>query len=180
MTLKVSKIYDCIVTGDADSLTDITIPISSLDLDENQTGISSLTIVCPDGLNFASSILARPNGGLILSSYDLYSDGSSALEKELDEFLITSISDSSGASSHSVSITGQVEILNPSPKTENIIGESFIFTNKDGTVRIRGSVNMLLLPGDTLTYSGGSFTVDKIAINIRAESTSSTMEVSSG
>lgn len=175
-----SRKYTCVLTGAADSLSDLDIPISSINLDTNITATSSLTVICPDGLNLAEGILNRSNGGLILTSILVYSDGSEVDERTLTEFELSSISDYSGALSHSVSLTGQTDLTNASPVTVDLTGEFFIFTNLAGVVRVRSDVDIDLNPGDTINYSGGSFAVDKIAINITTSSATGTMEVSSG
>lgn len=175
--VKVSRQYTCILTGAADSLDDITLPISSFNLDKTLIGVSTLSVACPDGINFSAAILARPNGSLKITSTDIYTDGSEVQDSVTQEYTLSYVGPSQGSSNFSVSLSGQTTLTNPTPGTETMIGESFIF---QGAIRVRGEINMNLTPGDTLNYSGGSFTVAKIAINSNSSPVVSVMEVTSG
>lgn len=150
----VGTTYVCTLTGAEDGTTDLTIPISNLSQDLNIDNTSSITVVCPNGSDFADEILARANGSIIIESTELYSDRTTQ-SSDSQEFGISAIQSSHGARNHSVSINGKRALTQRTPKKHTVRGHSFTSTNQQGRRTIRVGFDKDILPNDTIILTGG-------------------------
>lgn len=164
-----SRLFTCKITGAADSLSDLEVPISNINIDHNATtGLSSIAVTVPNGPIYSDNIIARLNGGILITATDVYIDGNSD-SIDFVEYPIGSIQSNEGARNFSVSLQGSV--VNPirtSVNAVNIFGVSFRPVNADGSSRIRSLMNKDVLPGDIITTpDNDTFSAGNIAMVIR-------------
>jgi len=170
--------YTCIITGAADGLDDAIIPLSNISIRMDETNVSSLSVVCPDGVGYADSIINRKNGSLKLLSLEIYNDGTESLS-DSQEYAITAISSARGSKSFSVSITAQTTLFNTTPKIIILSGVSYISQNQSGNTRLRASPDKDILPGDTVILDDLSeLLVNTVTTTISARLSS--MEITDG
>lgn len=137
------------LTGAADGVSDVIIPISSISGSINDVGNHSILIVCPDGFTYGGLISERLNGGFIITTIEVYTDGTSASVDSYEYALSTMASDR-GARSFSISLRGTASILET--EFDSYIGEgiSILSVNTSGKYRVRLDYNSDIRPGDTL------------------------------
>ena len=146
-----SRVFSCVITGAADSLPDLVIPISSLNISHNAgTSVSNMFIVCPDGPVFANGIIARSNGGIIITATDIYLDGTSD-STDLAEYAISGLQDNRGSKRHSISIQGAVTISRSFVNAIEVLNTTFTSLDKSGAMRVRMDMHKDMLPGDIIT-----------------------------
>lgn len=160
--------YYCTITGAADGLPDLVVPISSINGTLRYDGLSSYLVVVPDGISYAADIAARANGGFIIDSEEIYTDGTSEITQSV-EFNIESQRPDSGGRNFSVSIRGTSSVSNPTPKKLNVYGISFNSLDNSGKRRVRCEPNKDFLQGDTAVLpSGAEFAVELVTHIISA------------
>jgi hypothetical protein len=158
----ISRRYTCTITGAADSLADVVIPISSINGRLNSSGVSALNIVCPNGVDYAGAILARAQGSFIIAATEYYLDGSSEVS-DSQEFGNLAIAYQQGSRNYSVSIRGEraVTLHNPARKIA-IQGMSYTALQANGFRRLRCNNDKDFLPGDTAILPDG----EEVLINV--------------
>jgi len=151
-----SRLYTCVITGAADSLPDLTIPISSINISHNAgTTQSSIFITCPNGVDFSAGVIARKNGGIVITATDVFIDGTSE-SIDFIEYPISGFQSSQGAKRFSISIQGQVVITRTTVNAIVVPSVSFISLDASGAQRVRMDLNKDMLPGDILTLPDAS------------------------
>lgn len=144
----VSSRYYCTITGTADNTTDYVLPISSITTRFKGGEVSTITVVCPNGVDYASEILARSNGGIKISATEIYNDGSED-SSDWPEYAIDTIRSDKGARSFSVTLTGRGTRSYPFPKTLYLQGVSYIASQANGETTVRCDLDKDFNPGDT-------------------------------
>jgi Concanavalin A-like lectin/glucanases superfamily len=138
--------------------TDYYFPISSISLTLRPSASGSVTLVCPDGITYAASIIekSRANDATItLYEDEIYFDGS----VETTDKTITniSLSYSRGSRSFSVTLSGSIGIARHStPHSYKLEGIQFETLQGNGNRRIRCDLNKDIMPGDYVTSFDGS------------------------
>jgi hypothetical protein len=150
-----SRRYKCTVTGAANSLPDVIIPISSINGRVTNDGVSTLSIVCPEGVNYAAAIEARAAGGFVIESVEDYSDGSSDSSLWV-EYPITGVSSDRGAHNWSITISGSVTLTLGQARRLALLGVSYLAQSAAGKTRARCELDKDLLPGDVAMLDDGS------------------------
>jgi hypothetical protein len=151
-----SRIYVCTITGAADSLPDLEIPISSINISHNAgTTQSSMFITCPNGAGFSAGVIARKNGGIVITATDVFIDGTSE-SVDFDEYPISGFQSNQGAKRHSISIQGATTIVRTTVNAITVPSVSFISLDASGAQRVRMDLNKDMLPGDVLTLPDSS------------------------
>lgn len=169
--------YRCTLTGSANALDDIVIPISSINGRLNAGGVSSLNIVCPNGVDYAADIVNRDLGTFIIATTEHYTDGTSDTT-DSPEFANLAITYQRGGRSYSVSLRGEVNItLHYPPRKIAIQGFSYEAMQANGTRRIRCAMDKDFLPGDTAVLPDGEEVVMNAATYVIGPKNSS-MELS--
>lgn len=151
----IGRRYKCTITGAADALPDIEIPISSINGRLTNDGMSSLSIVCPDGVGYAAAIAARSNGGLIIESIEDYADGSSASDFSV-EYPITGYASDRGSQNWSITISVSTTLTLGQARRVNLKGISYLGRALTGKTRARCELDKDLLPGDVAMLDDGS------------------------
>lgn len=142
--------FICTITGASDSLPDVIIPIASLSGSLSVTGGNSLLVVCPDGATFGADIVARSNGGFIVTTVEAYTDGTTA-NIDSEEYTFSGITSDRGGRNWSFSLRGKNTESPALPFRYLATGISVLTTNADGKRRARVEYLSNLRPGDTLT-----------------------------
>lgn len=142
--------FVCTITGTADSLSDVVIPISSLSGSLTVTGVNSLLVVCPDGSTFGADIVARSNGGFIITTVEVYTDGTTA-NVDSEEYTFSGITSDRGSRNWSFSLRGKNTESPVLPFRYLATGISILTINADGKRRARADYLSNIRPGDTLT-----------------------------
>lgn len=159
------RVYIFTLTGGADGVDDIIIPISSFQSRTKSGDPSYLSVVIPT-TEYSNEINERLNGKLVVHMG--YSDGSKFLLLEIvSEVNFENIRIDEGAVNQSITLEGH--------KTESWIGkavnlEGASYMNlANGKLRYRCKPDLYLRPGDTANINDDSFVVESIAYSVSAE-----------
>ena len=168
-----SRRYYFILTGDADSTTDIEIPVSSIQCRRRNGEPTYLSVVIPDISNYPDIIL-RPNGDLVVEmSY--WHDNQDNFRTEIARATMENPRIDEGGRNKTITLSGH--------KTEGWISKSIVASGSSVYRRISdGKLNhrlaepeMFLNPGDTVTIDNDTYVVDYLSIVIG--SIQQTMEI---
>ncbi len=152
--------YEFVLTGTADGLSDVTIPISSFQCRLKSGAPSYLSVVIP-GLDYAAAIAARPNGDLQVYMIERYRGGHRIREK-IAEVDLDDVRIDKGTGSKSITLTGY-RTVTYDPKAMTLEGAAYGSTI-GGKRRYRCLSNLYLNPGDTVTVDDETFTADEITM----------------
>jgi hypothetical protein len=141
--------YTCVLTGSADGLSDLTLPISTFQARHKDDASSYGAITVPAGAQYADAIAARPNGEIVVTWHQ------GTLDEEALRFPPDDIRLDRGASSSTLSISGNYDAAARDPKLFTLTDVSYIATSS-GSTRYRAAGRGDLRPGD-FTYYGGTY-----------------------
>lgn len=159
------RAYTFILTGEADGIDDVVIPISSFQSRIKSDDPTYLSVVIP-GTDWSSEINARLNGELIVKmGYRLNNE--IVLSEIIAQVTMDGIRIDEGTSKQSITLDGyktelfihkEVDLKNP------------VYMNLDaGKLRYRCTPDLYLKPGDTVNINDDSFIVDTISFSVSAE-----------
>jgi hypothetical protein len=167
--------YYCTITGAADLLEDIKIPITSFQA-QKRSGYETYISAIISGLAYAEEVSARPNGEMIIDMAYVV-DGVESLREEILRADIEQINIYKESQGRSINIIGRQEqtfvakesrVYNPIYKSRAIDGSySFRFAAPD----------LYLSPGDTARVGSDSFTVSSISYLVSGGGGQTMMEV---
>jgi len=165
--LSAQRIFICILTGVANGLPDIELPISSLQYRQYGHGGTYLSVVVPSAARFAQEILARKNGEAVLYQGIKTSDGKRQLAIMARAGKIAVRHDSGGRNS-SVTITAESRAqIAIDPTIPKVSGPVVVYAlQNDGNIRLRCAPVFGLAPRDTLFTPDGPVYVDKISVSV--------------
>lgn len=159
------RVYTFTLTGVADGVDDVVIPISSFQSRIKSGDPTYLSVVIP-GTDWSSAINARLNGELIVKMGYLLND-EIVLSEIVSQVTMESIRIDEGAINQSITLDGhkteifthkEVDLKNP------------IYMNLDaGKLRYRCTPDLYLKPGDTANINNDSFIVDTVSFSVSAE-----------
>lgn len=159
---KKQTIFQCILTGAADGLEDLVIPISSFQSTVRDGDPSYLACVIPNSLSYIIDIMARTNGDIVIKQgYKLY-DGSIQAE-EIIRVDYENLQITRGGRSDSATISGHKTISSSSPKSVNLEEVSYYGLQTDGKRTFRAKPDIFLRVGDTAVYGAESIVVGQIS-----------------
>ncbi len=168
--------YFCILTGSADSTTDLTLPMKSFQARRRSGDPTYLSVVIPT-VDYAAQIAARSNGTLkIQQAYEqngVIKQTETIMETTLDEVNVDE-----GGSNQSVTLMGY-STSTYTAKAVTLSGVTYRST-RAGKYHYRLARPYIFLnPGDTVTFSddGVSFIIDTMTYFINP--TTSTIELAS-
>lgn len=159
----------------ADSLSDLSLPISSFNARLSYGKPSYISVVVPAVLDLVDDIDARKDGTIIVDYGYRFDDGSESLT-ELGRVALQNINQSQGASSFSAVLDGYQHDPNPVPKEIELEKIQFINT-VNGIRRVRAPLDVTLRPGDQITLPDSSRLVAG-TITYTVNTTNAQMEVS--
>jgi hypothetical protein len=149
-----NPIYICIITGAADGLEDIEVPIEFFSASIN-TGLPSyLTVVIPAVDEFEIEALARKNGDIVIYNGFRFSTGAEQVE-EIARGTIASYQKSIGGRKASLVVSGYKDIPLGTPKERNAVKVSKFDMLATGKRTITAELDLFLRCGDTYIYGDG-------------------------
>lgn len=160
----VTTIYRCTLTGAADSLDDIVLPISSVQARYRNGADSYLQVVVPDAGTYSDAITARLNGQIVIDRGVRFIDGTEQLVELLRVDLET-VSDAWGGANRSVSISGHATTTTTVPKTVTLEDVTYEASGT-GKTRYRSTLDLNLRPGDTAVFDAQSIVVDTLSYTV--------------
>jgi hypothetical protein len=149
--------YTLTLTGEADSTTDMVLPMASFSSRLRSGNTSYLQVSVPNARAYAAEIASRPNGELIVERGLRWSDGTVEVS-EIARGTLSRIDIDTGARSSTASLQAGGTTTNSAPKTVALAGVSYK-ANSNGSRRVRSSIDNTLRPGDTATYDGETMVV---------------------
>jgi len=179
-------VYILILTGLADGVADVTLPMTSIALRWTQGALAWMSVVVPDGLAFVDEIGLRPNGEIVVLSGEKWSNGWVVVSETLRAPLSLSRLDE-GSFSNSYSLQGYSDMArNPSnliaADDPNIIVWGGLPTNRPAEVRtpagvtfrrgaagaqeLRAQMDTSIRIGDTMSHAAGSFVLRSLQWSI--------------
>lgn len=144
-------IYYCVLTGDGDSLDDVTLPLENFQSRLRSGSPSYLQVTIPDPYTYSASISARTNGDIVVYRGVRFADGGETVA-EIARANLESIADDRGAENSSIQLVGHKQTTTETPKTRNVVGLIYYHT---GTGARRAKTSVLdthLRPGDTVVF----------------------------
>ncbi len=161
----ISNIYQCILTGEADGLADLVLPISSFHARIRTGEPSFCEVIVPDVDRFLDPILLRPNGEIVVFKGNVFLSGI-VNYVEIARVDFTDIAYDKGPSSSSISLSGHKETINDIPKIVSLQGVQVESLQKNGKYRVRCGVDFFARPGDTILWDDKSIIVDLLSISV--------------
>ena len=172
-------VYLCVLTGEPDGLSDLTLPMSSFQAWMRDGDPSYLSVVVPSSVTYAADIAARSNGEIVISKGYKFTDDTEQME-EIIRSNYDSIRVDRGARSDSLTMTGYKTTSSSAPKERTLDGVSYYGLQADGKRRVRADLDLFLRVGDTAIYGDGAtdyFVVGTISYFVGAEPVQMIMEV---
>lgn len=153
------------LTGAADALPDVALPLSSLRVTHRDATSSSFSAVVPS-LDWITAIQDRPNGQLVVDVYEGDQD------TELMRGSIYSLRFDQGGTSQSISLSGAPSQADPPEATHTLAGVSYRAWTDAGERRLRAAPLPALRAGDTVIDEGQSYLVDTVTWTAKATANS--------
>ena len=159
------RVYTFTLTGSADGVDDIVIPIRSFHSRLKSGDPTYLSIVIP-GTNYASEINLRLNGDLIVRMGYLSNSGI-ILSEIISIVDFENIIIYDGTTNKTIILDGhRTETF--TPKEINLTGSSYKNITA-GKLRYRCTPNLYVRPGDTVNIDDDSFTIENITYSVSPE-----------
>ena len=159
------RVYTFTLTGVADGVDDIVIPIKSFQSRLKSGDPTYLSVVIP-GTDYASAINLRLNGNLVMRMGYL-SGGEIILSEIISIVDFENIIVYDGTISKTITLDGhRTETF--TPKEINLTGSSYKNITA-GKLRYRCTPNLYVRPGDTVNIDNDSFTIENITYSVSPE-----------
>jgi hypothetical protein len=150
------------VTGDADGLDDVILPISNLSARLRSGSQSYLNVTIPYASAAADAVSARPNGDLILE-HIVRDNLGNTLEFVVVTVALETIQISRGASSSSIVLIGHRQSTNSNPTSHSVAPLS-LQTGTTASTMIVPEYDQNIRPGDTVTGEGVTFEIGLLTL----------------
>ena len=159
------RIYLFTLTGAADGVEDIVIPIKSFQSRLKSGDPTYLSVVIP-GIDYASAINLRLNGDLVVRMG--YLSNSEIILSEIISIVdFENIIIYDGTTNKTITLDGhRTETF--TPKEINLTGSSYKNLTA-GKLRYRCTPNLYVRPGDTVNIDDDSFTIENITYSVSPE-----------
>jgi hypothetical protein len=167
--------YRCYLTGSADAVADVELPIKSFQVRQNST-YAYVSVVVPGVDAYQAAITARPNGSIKVQRIYNYADGSSDTFDVISAAFSSLRIDSGGASGMTGTLTGTGTMPTATAQTVDLYDPTYYSSTNGIDRRYRCRLDPRLRPGDTANINGESFVVAEITQYVNASST--VMEIS--
>ena len=156
--------YRCTLTGNADGVADVFLPISSFQARLRNGEKTYLGIVVPNVSAHESMVAVRPNGELVLEMGYVFPSSTNWFE--IVRTSLDAVGYDKGPFMSSISLSGYVQEPNEMIKAIDVTGIQTESLQKDGRYRIRCDLAPHIRPGDTVKWDGKSIIVGMIAMNV--------------
>ena len=161
------RVFICVITGAANGVEDLEIPIASLQYRLYGHGGSYLSVVIPNAVKNAAAVTARKDGQIVLFQGFIFADG----VRELAEMARAGgigIRHDTGGRNSSITLTAGEKItfsFDPTvPKRSGPLISTAL--QADGKTRLRCAPVFGLFPGDTVQTPQGNYQVDRISVSV--------------
>lgn len=145
--------YSAKLTGAPDSLTDISLPISSFNARLRSARESYISIVVPHGGQFIEEIEARPNGEIVI-----YQNASEIARVNFQDLRLDK-----GPTATTLTLSGYKQVTYSDPGSWSYSSHSY-YSKSGGKSRVRMQANINIKPGDYMTVEGATFVVDTVTL----------------
>jgi hypothetical protein len=173
-------IYRCTLTGAADGLSDVILPMSSFQATMRNGDPSYLAVYVPNSAAYSDLVTARRHGAIVIQKGFRFDDGTEQMEVFV-RMNYESLRLDRGGRSDTMTVTGHRTCTATGPKTWAVSGASFLGVSSEGKRRIRTAPDLFLRVGDTCIFGTGindSLIVAVITYVVQASPAYVTMEVS--
>ena len=157
------EVYRCRLTGAADGLEDLELPIASFHSRLNSGLPTSLEVIVSGVRLHAGAVAARKSGDLVVSKGLRYPDGS-AYYREIARVPFDVLSSIMGQQASQMTLSGFRTVTRANPKTVNLRGVSTVSMQDDEKRRVQCAVDFFARPGDVVAWDGGSMTAGQITV----------------
>lgn len=166
--------YYAKLTGDADGLTDVALPMASFSVRHRYDGPSYYQLTIPT-YAYVSAIAARPNGEIVIWSK------TGEVEEELLRGDLGNVRTDRGPKSQSISISGNSERAASDPETYLLAEALYASTTFEGESRLRIPPRAAIRPGDFIRYADLNFQAGDVtwSVAVSAGGMAITMEIAS-
>ena len=152
--------YTLTLTGGADSLPDLPLPLANWQAVARLAGSTYLTCTVPFAPAIEAGVNARAHGTLIVRQHLHYAD------RVLSADLVAAPWDAApridvGARSASITLSGYAPEVVRAAKSTSVRGVSYRRSDGSG-VTLRCAIDLLAAPGDTVDYGGDMLLADQI------------------
>lgn len=161
------SIYKCILTGAADSESDLELPMSALQYRLYLSGGAYLSVVVPNAIAYMDAVASRPNGCLVVYKGYRYVDGSEQIA-EMARSNLGSIRADIGGRSSSLTLTGSGDVdFVFDPSVDKAIADVITYVlQADGKRKLRVEPIFGMYPGDIVQYDGISYLVEALSVSV--------------
>jgi hypothetical protein len=150
------------LTGAADELGDVVLPISNLSARLRSGEASYLNVTVPYTLEYADAVSARPNGDMILE-HIVRDNLGNTMEFVVVTVALETIQISRGASSSSIVLIGHRQSTNSNPTSHSVAPLS-LQTGTTASTMIVPEYDQNIRPGDTVTGEGVTFEIGLLTL----------------
>jgi hypothetical protein len=161
----VDVIYRLTLTGAADALADVVLPMASFQSRLRDGTPSYLAVNIPNGADYISAVNARPNGQIVVERGYRFRDTGATQFDEIARVDLDDVRQDEGARSYTLTLDGHRTEATVTPKVRAIGGASYRNV-VSGKRRYRASPDNFLRPGDTVEINAESFTVGLITLSV--------------
>jgi hypothetical protein len=166
--------YYCTITGAADDLADVIVPISSFQARKETDSLTYVSVVVP-GMASAEDIAARQNGEIVVDMAYLVG-GIESLREEILRAEIEQINIYEGADSRSIVISGHQD--QTFIAKDNELRDPIYSAQVNGRLSWRfAAPDLFLNPGDTARVGDDAITVNAVIYMVSAGGGQTMMEV---
>lgn len=174
-------IFVLFLTGVADGLLPLEIPISSFSARMRTDERSYIEASIPNSLEYAAGIAARPNGQLVIKAGYRFADGRRQLQTIARAANDVTFSFDRGPNSDTGTISGYgYDAGDISGVVRELTGVSYVGVQSDGKMRVRCALDIFIQPSDIVVYGAGAgerFTGDYITWTVQANPPAAIMEI---
>ncbi|MFZ7127006.1 MAG: hypothetical protein ACOWWM_12715 [Desulfobacterales bacterium] len=167
--------YRCTLTGDADSLPDLPLPVRSFQARRRTGEPSYLQVVIPD-VSLEPGIEARPNGQIVVERVTT-EGGVEISAVEIVRVNAEPLRTDLGAAARAITLTGYRQTTNGSPAAREIRDVMEVRQGESATV-IVAAVDPAVQPGDTAQAQGLGVEFEIATVGYLVNARRATMEVS--
>jgi hypothetical protein len=158
-------IYLCVLTGAADGLADLLLPISSFQSIIRSDSFSYLSVVVPNSIDYAAGILARTNGDIVIRKGYRFSDGTTQTE-EICRAAYANLQIARGGRRDSAILSGYKAVEATASKVVSIAKVRAARLQANGKRVLEGAPDLFLRVGDTASDGTESFVVGEIDYSV--------------
>lgn len=163
-------IHECSITGTADGLDDISLPMSHLTHQETELGARNIEIKIPGFLEHIEAITARPNGDLVVFKGAVYADGSREV-KEIARSTEWRIKATSEGADSAIVLRDNEDVTFRLSKPTGLVDIQVVAQSRsrDGTIKFRTVPEEGLKAGSTIPLDGASYRIKERTTTVGPE-----------